>query len=135
MLPSWLDLLLYSVLWGLRQGLGSDRDRIAFADGVSHQVGILLEVKFLHDFRPMILNGAETEKQGFRNFFARFALGDHFDDLNFPRREGIGQFGVVVALGLDIEVYQVTGKQGRHVGPPLPDHVDGVEEFLWGILF
>src|SRR5665648_739569 len=119
--PSWLELLRYSVLWGLRQGLGSDRDRIAFADSVSHQVGIFLEVKFLHDFRAMILNGAETEKQGFRNFFARFALGDHFDDLNFPRREGIGRFGVIVALSLDIEVYQIIGKQRGHVGHPLPD--------------
>ena len=132
--PSWLDSLLSSVIGGLRQGLGRDSGRIAFADGVSYQVGIFLEVKFLHDFRTMILNGAETEKQGFRNFFARFALGDHFDDLNFPRREGIGRFGVVVALGLDIEVYQITGKQGRHVGHSLPDHVDGVEEFLGGIL-
>jgi hypothetical protein len=51
MLPSWLDLLPYSGLGGLRQALGSGSDRIAFADSVPHQVGIFLEVQFLHDFR------------------------------------------------------------------------------------
>src|SRR5437016_5651904 len=101
----------------------------ALLNSIARQIRIRFEIQFHQNARTVGADGFDAEGELIRNVSNRASGGDQTEHLVFTIRQGTVKWLLAVAV-LKKVCREKFSRFGRDVFPPLPDRLDGMNQFL-----
>jgi len=101
----------------------------ALLNSIARQIRIRFEIKFHQNARTVGADGFDAEGELIRYVSNRASGGDQTEHLVFTIRQGTVKWLLAVAV-LKKVCREEFSRFGRDVFPPLPDCLDGMNQFL-----